>query len=200
MIQYLINMDDVDGFIPALNTAKSKSKYILRAAINNSAKEVKKRLERDASKRYALHKGGQGAYREINRIKKATVGNLAAIVEARDGVIDLYKYQVNNRTYYPGGVGAPRQIKARALKKTPYKSLAADAKHKAFVVKFKNGHMAVAERVPGTRMQHKNKEAIRALYAISKPKSEETVFKIGIDKDMHSILMKHIQAQIEQFL
>ena len=128
MIHYLINMDDVDGFIPALNTAKSKSKYILRAAINNSAKEVKKRLERDASKRYALHKGGQGAYREINRIKKATVGNLAAIVEARDGVIDLYKYQVNNRTYYPGGVGAPRQIKARALKKTPYKSLAADAK------------------------------------------------------------------------
>ena len=199
MIHYLISLDDLQGFEAMLGSSKNKSRYILRAAINNSAKEVKKRLERDAAKRYAINQGGQAAYRQINKIKKATIGNLAAIVEAKDGPIELFKYKVNDRTYYPGGVGAPKQIKAKALKKSPYKPLA-NPGYKAFVVKYKSGHISVAERVPGSSMRGKHKEAIRSLYAISKPKSEETVYKIGIAKDMQDILIKHVQAQMEHFL
>ena len=199
MIHYLISLDDLQGFEAMLGSSKNKSRYILRAAINNSAKEVKKRLERDAAKRYALNQGGQAAYRQINKIKKATIGNLAAIVEAKDGPIELFKYKVNDRTYYPGGVGAPKQIKAKALKKSPYKPLA-NPGYKAFVVKYKSGHISVAERVPGSSMRGRHKEAIRSLYAISKPKSEETVYKIGIAKDMQDILIKHVQAQMEHFL
>ena len=146
MIHYLISLDDLQGFEAMLGSSKNKSRYILRAAINNSAKEVKKRLERDAAKRYAINQGGQAAYRQINKIKKATIGNLAAIVEAKDGPIELFKYKVNDRTYYPGGVGAPKQIKAKALKKSPYKPLA-NPGYKAFVVKYKSGHISVAERV-----------------------------------------------------
>lgn len=200
MIHYIVSMDDLQGFEKALGMAKDKSKYILRAAINNSAKEVSKRMAKEAAQRYALNKGGQAAYKRINKIKKATIGSLAAIITATDSPLDLMDYKVNNRTYYPGGKGAPKQIKAKVLKSSRYKPLQAASGYKAFVVRYKSGHLAVAERVPGTRMRGSTKEAIRSLYSISKSKSEEVVFKKNIDAEVHSILAKNIQEQIARFL
>lgn len=205
MIHYLINMDGLEEIEAALGKAKDKSKYVLRAAINNSAKEVEKRMAKGAGQKYARQQGGMKPYRAVNSIKKARVGNLAAVITAKDGPSELYDYKMNDRTYYPGSKGAPSWIKAKQLKRSRLKKLSAQStgtdKHKAFVVKYHSGHLAISERVPGTHMKGRpEKEAIRSLYATSKPKAEEKVFKTSIDPEMHGILMRNIQTQIERFL
>lgn len=205
MIHYLVNMDGLEEIEAALGKAKDKSKYVLRAAINNAAKEVEKRMAKGAGQRYARQQGGMKPYRAVNSIKKASVGNLAAIIKVRDKPSELYDYKMNDRTYYPGSKGAPSWIKAKQLKRSRLKKLSAQStgtdKHKAFVVKYHSGHLAIAERVPGTHMKGRpEKEAIRSLYATSKPKAEEKVFKTSIDPEMHGILMRNIQTQIERFL
>ena len=205
MIHYLINMDGLEEIEAALGKAKDKSKYVLRAAINESAKEVEKRMAKGAGQRYARQKGGMRPYREVTTIKKAKIGTLAAIIEVKDRPSELYDYKMNDRTYYPGSKGAPSWIKAKQLKSSRLKKLLAQStgtdKHKAFVVKYHSGHLAIAERVPGTHMKGRpEKEAIRSLYATSKPKAEEKVFKTSIDPEMYDILMRNIQTQIERFL
>ena len=63
-----------------------------------------------------------------------------------------------------------------------------------------NDHLAFAQRVPGSRMKNKNKEAIKSLYAPSVPKMEEVVYKDEIADDMNDILMDNIQKQILRYL
>lgn len=205
MIHYVINMDGLEEIEAALGKTKDKSKYVLRTAINNSAKEVKKRITKGAGKRYARQERGMSPYKAITTIKKAKIGSLAAIVEAKDKASDLYDYKMNDRTYYPGSKGAPSWIKAKQLKSGRLKKLSAQTsgsdKHKAFVVQYDSGHLAIAERVPGTHMKGKpEKEAIRSLYATSKPKAEEIIFKESVDPEMYDILIRNIQMQIDRFL
>lgn len=206
MIHYVINMDGLEEIEAALGKTKDKSKYVLRAAINNSAKEIEKRMAKGAGQRYARNEGGMRPYRAVNTIKKAKIGNLAAIIEVKDKSSDLYEYKLSDRTYYPGSKGAPSWIKAKQLKRNKLQRLAArpgggSDQYKVFVVKYHSGHLALAERVPGTSMKGRpEKEAIRSLYATSKPKAEETVFKKDIEADVHEVLMRNIQEQINRFL
>lgn len=209
MIHYVINMDGLEEIESALGMAKDKSKLVLRAAINNSAKEVERRMLKDASKRYALHEGGMKAYKAVTKTSKARTGNLQAIITAKDkAALDLYEYKLSDRALYPGGRGAPKWLKAKQLKGEKLKRLAlrpggGGDQYKAFVVKYNgsSGHTAIAQRVPGTHMKGKpEKEAIRSLYATSKPKAEEVVYKMNIDADVHSILMRNIQEQIARFV
>lgn len=207
MIHYCVNMDGLEEIEAALGKAKDKSKYVLRAAINDSAKEVQKRLMKEAGQRYARNEGGMKPYRPITKVQKATIGKMAAIVEAKDGSSDLYEYKMNDRTYYPGSKGAPKAgAKAKQLKSSRIASLALRKgakgdQYKAFVVKYHSGHLAIAQRVPGTSMKGKpEKEAIRSLYGTSKPKAEEIVFKKSIDPEMYDLLMRNIQCEIKRFM
>ena len=205
MSQYMISMHGLGEIESALGMAKDKSKYVLRAAINNSAKEIEQRMVTGAKERYAI-KGGKSSIRQANSIKKATVSNLSAMIEAKGAPLDLTEYKVSPATYFPGSKGAPSWIKAKALKSGKVKKMAlrpeaSRDKYKGFVVKFASGHIAFAERVPGTRMRNKpEKEAIRALYSLSKSKAEEFVFKNNIESDVNTLLMKNIQEQIQRFL
>lgn len=206
MMHYCINMDGLEEIEAALGKAKDKSKYVLRAAINDSAKEVANRMMRGAGSRYARNDRGMKPYRPVTKIDKAKIGRLAAIIDVRDKSSDLYEYKLSDRTYYPGSKGAPKWIKAKQLRSGSLKRIAArpgDAgdKYKGFVVKYHSGHLAIAERVPGTSMKgHPEKEAIRSLYATSKPKAEETVFKHTIDPEMYDLLMRNIQSELVRFL
>lgn len=210
MIHFLINMEGLHEIEAALGKAKDKSKVVLRKAINDAAKEVEKRMAKGASKRYARNDSGMTPYREVTTISKAKVGNLSAIIKVVDGPSELYEFSLNDRTYYPGSKGAPRWIKGKQLKTGRLLKLAARPnagrdKYKAFVVEYngpKGGkHRAVAERVPGTHMtDNPKKEKIRSLFATSKPKSEEYVFKQDIEADVQDMLIRNIQLEINRFL
>lgn len=208
MIHFQVEMQDLTDLEKGLGMVKDKSKFVLRAAINDTAKEVEKKMIKGASKRYSLfNSGGMKAYKDITKLDKAKTGNLVATITAEDkAAFDLYKYTLNDQTYYPGSKGAPKWIKGKQLKRGKLKRLAlkqgasGDA-YKAFVVRYHNGHLAVAERVPGSTMKsNPAKEAIKSLYATSKPKAEEYVFMHEVYSSVEASLIKNIETQITRFL
>lgn len=205
MIHFQVEMEDLTQIEAALGMARDKSRMVLRAAINNSAKEIEKRMVDDTKRRYAL-KGGKAKLREANKIHKATVAKLEAVIEAKGGALDLVDYQVSPPTYFPGSKGAPSWIKARVRKDNHLERMArrrgaSGDKYKGFVVRYKSGHIAFAERVPGKAMKgNPAKEAIESLYSLAKPKAEEIAYMEYIHEDVNNILMKHIQSQMYRFL
>ncbi len=208
MIGYRVKIEGLRELETDLGMARDKTRNILKAAINNTAKDIENRMSGGAKKRYTLH-GGKSAYHKANKIKKASVNKLEAIIIASSRPEDTLNFTVRPNTYFPGSVGAPAYRKARTvrgsklaamfLKKSVSKD---DDQYRAFVVKYpKTGHYALAERVPGSRMKKKPwKEALKSLYGTTKAKGEEIVYKQEIDKDVYSILSEQISLQIPRFV
>lgn len=201
---FYVEMDSLKEIEAALGMARDKSKLVLKAAINDTAKQTEKGMVEETNEKY--HFKGKGAIRKSNSIKKAKTSTLMATIEAAGRASNLLDLHVLPRKYYPGGRGAPRQVKANVLRGTSPKRMAlynnsAKDLYKAFVVKFKNGHLALVERVPGKKMKEKPwKQAIRALYSLSVPKAEEVVYKEVLEEDVHDLLLKNIQEQIKRFV
>ena len=204
MITYVVRMDGLEEIERALGMVKDKSKYVLRAAINETAKEVEKKMVAEAKNRYDV-KGGKRSFKQINKIKKARVSNLVAIIEARDKSSELVDYKVSPPTYFPGSKGAPKWISAKVLRQNRLRHMAllpgnSGDKYKGFVVRYKSGHIAFANRVPGSTMREKNKEKIESLYSMPKPNAEGVAYGLEVDPDVYDILARNIQQQIDRFL
>lgn len=205
MIHFHVEMQDLTEIEAALGMMKDKSKMVLRSAINNAAKQTEKRLVDEANARYKFH-GKKAGIKRANTIKKAKVSDMTAIIEAKGPANELLDFDVKPRTYYPAGRGAPRWVKSRGRKDSALTRVAkfpnaAGDKYKGFVVKFKSGHLAMVERVPGQRMKSKpHKEAIESLYSIATPKMEEVVYRDEIADDMYDLLQQNIQTQILRYL
>lgn len=209
MIHFQVDMQDLTEIEAALGMMKDKSRMVLKAAINNAAKETEKRMSREAKQKYRYESGRVADIREANDIKKAKASNLAATIEVKSKIKEPKNFVLVPDTYFPGGRGAPPWVKAKNLRNGKLHKLASRPndsgdKYKAFVVKYpnKNGndHIALAQRVPGSRMKDKNKEAIKSLYAPSITKMEEVVYTDKIADDMYDILMENIQKQILRFV
>lgn len=204
-IHFQVEMEDLTRIEADLGMMKDKSKLVLRAAINNAAKETEKRLVNEANDRYK-YQGKKTGIRKVNTIKKAKVSNMTAIVEAKGPANELLDFEVKPRTYFPAGRGAPKWIESRGRRDSNLTNVArrpnaAGDKYKGFVVKFQSGHLAVVERVPGKYMGKKpHKEAIESLYSIATPKMEEVVYRDEIADDMYDLLQQSIQEQIVRFL
>ena len=97
-------------------------------------------------------------------------------------------------------------IKVNVLREKGYKKLVLKPgsgrdQYKAFVTRFKNGHYAVAQRVPGKRMKSKPaKEAIQSLMSVSVPKMEETVYSQEMSEEIYDTLKQNIWQQIDRVL
>lgn len=204
-ISFHVEMQDLTEIEAALGMMKDKSKMVLRSAINNAAKQTEKRLVDEASDRYKFQ-GKKTGIRKANTIKKAKVSDMTAIIEAKGPANELLDFEVKPRTYYPAGRGAPRWVKSRGRKDSSLTRVAkfpnaSGDKYKGFVVKFKSGHLAMVERVPGQRMKSKpHKEALESLYSIATPKMEEVVYRDEIADDMYDLLQQNIQTQIIRYL
>lgn len=208
---FYVQMDSLKEIEAALGMTRDKSKLILKAAINNAAKQTEKGMAEGTKKKY--HYGGRtgGASNTIadikkaNTVRKAKVSDLAAAVEAKGPVNELLGFHVTPSLYVPGG-GYPEWYKAKVLRngklhKVALRPNAGGDKYKGFIIQYKSGHYALAQRVPGKRMKSDpRKEAVKSLLSISTPKAEETVYKEEIDADMYDILQKNIQEQIQRFL
>lgn len=209
MIHYHVKITGLDELERGLGVTKDKSKLILRAAINNAAKSVRKDMEHGANKRYKLDSDRLGhglqGFKSAGEIKKATVGLLAAYIYVKGPIGEVYDYKVSPRTYFPGSRGAPNWIKGKVKKASRLSSMSLKKsgkdKYKAFVVRYHSGHMTLAERVPGKAMRsNPKKEALKSLFSNSIPKDEEMVYQDEIEPDVYDTLEKSIEQQILRFL
>ena len=203
-LEFQVDMQDLTEIEAALGMTKDKSKLVLRAAINNAAKQIEKQMVDETNATYKFQ-GRKAGIKSANTIKKATVGRMEATIKAKGPANELLDFQVSPRTYFPAGRGAPKWVKSRGRKDRKLTRVArfpsaSGDKYKGFVVKFKSGHLAMVERVPGKSMRGKpHKEAIESLYSIATPKMEEVSYRDKIEADVPDILEKCIEAQIIRF-
>ncbi|MCM1189806.1 MAG: hypothetical protein NC541_10990 [bacterium] len=209
---FYVDMDNLTEIEAALGMAKDKSKVVLRAAINSVAKQTEKQMYSDTKKKYRYQQGDAGGIantvadlKKANRIEKAKAGRLSAAVKVTGRVNELLGFHVDPLVYVPGGGPWPEYYKARAtrtgkLQKVVLRPGASD-EYKGFIIRYKSGHMALAQRVPGKRMKsNPHKEAVKSLLSISAPKAEEIVYREKVEKDMYELLEKSIEEQIHRFL
>ena len=205
MIYFQAEMQDLTKIEAALGMAKDKSKTVLRSAINQTAKETVSLLVDEAGKEYYI-KNKSSIGKTLNR-KKATVGDLTAVITSTGKTTELYDFRVSPRSYSPkhrpaGGHTANVKV-GNPAKHLYLKPDASGDKYKAFIVKFKNGHKSVAQRVPGTEMESSSgREAIKTLRSTSIPAmlgNEEGVYRV-VNPKIQDMLQKNIQEQIQRFL
>ncbi len=204
MIHFQVDMQDLTRIESALGMMKDKTKYVLRAAINTTAKQTVTLLADEANREYYISKA---KVRKTLSIDRATVGTLTAIVTSAEPVNELYDFKVSPRTYIRGS-GVPRGYKGNVRRDKNAGSLvlkpgSGGDQYRAFVVKYKSGHMTVGQRVPGKRMKSQpDKEFVKSLLSPSTPNMlgyEEGVYGV-VEPQMYDMLQRNIQKQIRRFL
>ena len=204
MIHFQVEMDDLTRIEAALGMMKDKSKMVLRTAINNTAKQTVNLLADEANKQYYITKT---KVKKTITTKKATAGNLVALITSAEPVNELYDFKVSPRTYIRGG-GVPGGYKGnvrrdKSASKLILKPGVSGDKYRAFVVKYQSGHITVGQRVPGKRMKSKpEKEFVKSLLSPSTPNIlgyEQGVYGV-VEPQMYDMLQKNIQTQILRYL
>lgn len=203
MIHFQVEMEDLTEIESALGMMKDKSKMVLKTAINNTAKQTVVLLVDEANKQYIINK--KVNVRKTLDVKKATTSTLTAIVKSTGRTTELYDFRVSPRAYAPRNrppAGHTGNVKRSNGPKSLYLKPGGGDQYKAFTVKFASGHISVAQRVPGSRMGSKNKEAIKNLRSTSVPAMlgyEKGVWGV-VEPKMNDLLVTEIQKQIQRFL
>lgn len=169
-----------------LGAAEKQAPSVLKKAINSTAKSGRKLLAEKAREEYAIKN------RDFNRemkIKNATNGRLEAIIKSDGKVLEIKEYKATPLTYVPGGNNGSI-VKGKVLKKSSPKTLEVGAT-KAFVAKFKSGHISVVQRVPGKKMEsNPEKTFLKKLLSPSIPKI------LGNEKRVYGIVEPKIQTEL----
>jgi hypothetical protein len=203
MIHFQVEMQDLTEIESALGMMKDKSKMVLRTAINNTAKQTVTLLVNEANRQYYI---GKSKVKKTITTKKATAGKLEAIITSQEPVKELYDFKVRPKAYNPrnrpkaGHTGnVRRDKKASRLYLKPGES---GDKYKAFVVKYKSGHITIGQRVPGKKMKSDpTKEFVKTLLSPSTPNMlgyEQGVYGV-VEPQMYDLLQKNIQEQILRY-
>lgn len=144
-------------------------KSVVKTAVNNTAKKAQTLLAQRASKSYAGKAAKKSTILSASQISKASVSSQVAVIKFRSSVHEIKEFHVSSlsiskTTYRKNGKRGGRKIKGNVLKGSS-KTL-----ENAFVVQFKNGHVSVVSRVPGSKMKsNPKKEKLRKLLSPSYP-------------------------------
>ena len=172
MIYIEVDVRELEHTLRYLNIPKGKLNSILKVAINKTARQVKDWLPTETEDRYHIKR--MGKVKKGLAMKAAKVSNPVAHIIASGHANDLYDFNVTLRRYNPSN-RPPEGHKANVLRANSPAALmlrpnAKGDKYKAFVVKYKSTHVAIAQRIPDTKMEsNKKKEKIKNLYSISTP-------------------------------
>ena len=207
MITYQVNMDDLREIEQYLQMTRDKSKIILRSAINDTANDTKKLLLDETVKRYTMKRS---KLKDTIGISKATTSRLSAVIAVVSPTNELYDFSVSPKKYvHPlDFANKPKVYKGKVLKTAKLSKLvlrpsAVGDKYKAFIVKYKSGHVTIGQRVPGKKMKsNSSKEFVKTLLSPSVPTmmgNEKGVYGV-VQPQIYDVLTKHIASRIEKHL
>lgn len=174
----------------SLGEISNKSRVVLARATNETAKKAKVLLAEKARETYEVKKGG---FTKAIKMKSASPSNPCAILRVTGRPIELKQFKVSPASYKPEK--RPVMTKARAVKVNSMKPLEKNG-IKAFIVKYKNGHVSVATRDSSSRYP------IRSLYSASIPSmigSRRYVYGI-LEPKLQDILRQQVDRQINRVL
>lgn len=180
----------LDYIEKALGDLSHKSKTVLVRATNETAKKARVLLAEKARDTYEVKKSG---FTKAIKIHSASIGNPCATLRVTGRPIELKQFKVSPANYKPEK--RPVMTKARAVKVNSMKPLTKNG-IKAFIVKYKSGHVSVAVRDSSARYP------IRSLYSVSIPSmigSRRYVYGI-LEPKLQDILRQQVDRQINRVL
>lgn len=207
MIHVMVEMQDLQRIEAALGMVKDKSKTVLRAAVNNTAKRSVEMLVEEARKEYIMRRPAH--VRKTMEIKRATTSNLTAMVTSRGRVNELYDYSVNPSSYVttdrPKRGHKGHELRATRGKTIQYGAITRTGqftktkdKHKAFITEYQSGHITLAQRVPGTRRRSKRPSHPKGEEKIKNIKATSIPVMLGNENGVYGTVAPKIQEELEQ--
>ena len=173
----------------ALGALKGESRKVLKNAVNKTAKQAKAAMAQKAQETYVVKKT---RFTKSMATKNATTAKPEAIIKVTSEQLELKDFKVSPATYKPKD--RPSVTKAKVLLSSSLKGLSANTK--AFLAKFKNGHVSVVQR------RGKDRYPLKKLLSNSIPKmvgNQEKVYGI-VEPDIYDNLMANIRAEIGKVL
>ncbi len=189
----------------ALGGVRKDTRKVLKAAVNNTAKQARSKLADKTKETYAVKKG---PVTKAMDIKKATTSNHTATINVTGEQLELKDYKT--RSSPQAGVAA------KVLLKGQMKAIQSTRGHKAkaFLVTFSSGHTTIAQRQEGQTYKrdaakrkskygpHADITRIKKLLSNSIPKmvgSQENVYGV-VEPEIYRRLMENIQKEIQKVL
>ncbi len=175
----------------SLGSLKSKAPGVLSKAINETAKDARTSLAKKAQGSYEVK---SSKFSKVMTLKNASAGRLTAQLRAKGSPMELKDFKVSPATV-PAFDARPDVTKGKVLKSSSMKPLQM-GNLKAFVAKFKSGHVSVVQRKGPQRLP------VKKLLSPAIPQmlgSEKQVFGV-IRPDIEKNLQKNIGIQIEKLL
>ena len=194
MIEVKIDKKQINRVQNALSSMQSQTPNVLKKAINETAKQARKEMAEKAKQNYALKTSG---FNSSMRIKNATVGKLQADIITKGEALEIGKFKASPFRYTTGK-NRPAYIKAKVLSQSQMKALVKSGV-KAFVARFRNGHVAVAQRVPGKVMESNPKKTfLKKLLSPSIPQmiGNETKVYGEVEPRIQTLLQENIQREL----
>lgn len=173
----------------ALGSMKSESRRVLKNAVNDTARDAKKDLAKKAQETYAVK---QGRFTKAMKTQNATLSDPTATINVTGEQMELKDFKVSPATYKTGP-DKPDILKAKVLLSSSLKGLI-KSNNKAFLVKFRSGHVSVAQRY------YKSRLPIKKMLSNSIPTmigSKERVFGV-LEQEIYNTLMGNIIKEIER--
>ena len=143
----------------ALGNCGKKAPLVIRNAVNETAKDARKVMIREAKKRYAVNGAGRRHLNDLKIRKRAKVSDLGAELhiggpgqkDAMKNDLGYFK-TIPSRPYVGQDVAnAPDLFKAKVLKNSGMKPLPGQGNlSKGFLVEFASGHVGMVQRVIGS--------------------------------------------------
>lgn len=192
MIEIEIDMKkQVAQIEKSLGDLKKKAPSVLTKAINATAKDARTSLAKKAQESYAV-KGGK--FNKAMKLKNATSGRLTATLSATGLAMELKDFKVSPANV-PAQDARPDITKGKVLKSSGMKTLQ-KGNLKAFVAKFRSGHVSVVQRRGPARLP------LKKLLSPAIPQmlgSEHEVYGV-VKPQIEKNLQKNIGIQIEKLL
>lgn len=201
MIEVTVDRGSLKRIERRLGEMGSRAPVVLKNAINQTAKQARKRLGTEAQKTYTVKNVG---FNKAMKLKSATVSEMEAVIRAKGEPIPLKNF----RTSKSGGAVKAQVLKSGSLKplqKGELKAFVNNVARKGQVRKkdTKKGkagtqvtHVAVAQRKGNARLP------IKTLYSNSVPMmlgNEERVYGI-VEPEIGKMLQENVEKQIKKVL
>jgi len=177
-----------------LGDLKDETPKVLRSALSNTARRVRKQVVKEAAKRYDYQDAG--AWKASNagaiKLKAKTKGDaLYTRLVSAGPMNELLDFMVTPSTYNPDN--RPDAHKAKVLSTGALKLL--DASPKPFVTRFRSGHIAIVQR------KTKKPLPVHSLLAPSVPSMVQNAgLRVTAEELMATELPVQIQKAIQRTL
>ena len=174
-----------------LGALNDQAPKVLARAINDTAKQARKKLVDKAQETYVVK---TGRFNKAMTIKTANQNRLAATITTKGAPMELHDFKVSP-SGRPSSSNLPDTVKGKVVAANSLKSLQ-KGNIKAFITAFASGHITVAQRTGPSRLP------IKTLMSVSIPQmigSEAHVYGI-LQPEIAETLQRNDDAEIEKMI